>query len=296
MELPGPGPSADEEAALAAIARLVSDGGVGVISVALTRERVNYLFEAIRRAGLGVDWRLTRLMWAVCEGKGTVLDNYIFVRRGMPHLGTDSREDAQAHLRSAGYQRQQQDLGRQYPPPTTSATVTCCWRRRACRPRPRSSGCGWSSGEAGSGSNAPCRTGAGVTKCVPWRGSASCLTWSTRGGSGGWDRLPPIAAPPPGAVHRLLPPAPGAVMLAGPAEDRLRQRPPFVRPSTPRSPPRRPGRSNNTTSRQGKARRPPSSSTPTAAPPARLNQAGGVFCKSQVGGEGEGRDLAGGDR
>src|SRR5262249_13628015 len=51
----GPGPNEDEQAAMGALARLLSPGGVGVISVALTPERAGYLFEALRRAGLGVD-------------------------------------------------------------------------------------------------------------------------------------------------------------------------------------------------------------------------------------------------
>jgi SAM-dependent methyltransferase len=100
MQVPGPGPAADEQAAMKALARLLSPGGVAVISLTINPHRMGYLFEAIRRAGLGVDWRFTRLLWTTRKGVRPVLDSFIFVRRRMPHLGVDSQADAEAHLRS----------------------------------------------------------------------------------------------------------------------------------------------------------------------------------------------------
>lgn len=100
---PSPRPHADVQAAMTALARLVSPDGVGVIACAWSEWGLVHLFEAVRRAGLGVDWRFSRFR-QVGEGGGPVLvEDYIFVRRGIPHLGQDSREDARAHVLSMQY-------------------------------------------------------------------------------------------------------------------------------------------------------------------------------------------------
>jgi hypothetical protein len=103
MYVPGAGPNEDEQAAMGAVARFLAPNGVGVVDVTVTRERFPYVFEAIRRAGLGVDWRYTRCVGTRKGDAYGVDDVYIFVRRGMPHLGADSKMDALACAKSKDF-------------------------------------------------------------------------------------------------------------------------------------------------------------------------------------------------
>jgi hypothetical protein len=96
-----PRPRADVLEAMAALAGLLSADGVGVIECPWSGLGLVHLFEAIRRAGLGVDWRWTRCYRCPSLIRRGIGRNHVFVRRGMPHLGSDSREDATAYIASA---------------------------------------------------------------------------------------------------------------------------------------------------------------------------------------------------
>jgi tRNA1(Val) A37 N6-methylase TrmN6 len=93
-----PKPFTDLKTAIAALARLMSPEGIGVIAAVWSAWGLVHLFEACRCAGLGVDWRLSRYELELQDGKLVLGDGYIFVRKGMPHLGKDSYEDAQGFL------------------------------------------------------------------------------------------------------------------------------------------------------------------------------------------------------
>jgi hypothetical protein len=91
-----PCPKAVIQDALHAMASLLGVDGVGVISGAPTGWWNVHLFSAIRRAGLGVDWRLCKISWKTGGRQPQLFNQYIVVRRNMPHLGRHGREDAQA--------------------------------------------------------------------------------------------------------------------------------------------------------------------------------------------------------
>jgi len=92
---PGTAPTEEQQAAMTVLSRQLSPTGVGVISSAHCLLSV---FEAIRHAGLGVDWPLTIARGTARDGAYFIEENYIFVRRGMPHLARDSTEDQNAHM------------------------------------------------------------------------------------------------------------------------------------------------------------------------------------------------------
>jgi hypothetical protein len=65
---------------------------------------------AVRRTGLGVDWRLSRCRAAERDGRWGITEDYVWVRPGMPHLGRDSREDALGFINSYRFGDQPDDL------------------------------------------------------------------------------------------------------------------------------------------------------------------------------------------
>jgi SAM-dependent methyltransferase len=106
-----PQPGASVQAAMTGLAKLMSPQGLGVIGCKWSSWGLMSLFEAIRRAGMGVDWRLSRCKSEVRNGQKGIIETYIIVRRGMPHLGKNSREDALAFLRSSMFPDTPLDLG-----------------------------------------------------------------------------------------------------------------------------------------------------------------------------------------
>src|SRR5262249_50039883 len=105
-----PRPGADLEAAMTALARLVSPDGVGLIACAWSARGLLNLFEAIRHAGMGTDLRLSRCRMEQQDGRWGITDDGIFVRQGIPHLGKSSREDAQAFIQSYQFAGGPRDL------------------------------------------------------------------------------------------------------------------------------------------------------------------------------------------
>jgi SAM-dependent methyltransferase len=96
-------PSPDIQTAVTAISRLLAPDGVGVISCALSGWGLVTLFESVRRAGLGVDWRRNQCRLEAMEGVSDLKDAHIVVRRGMPRLATSSLEEARAFLNSTDF-------------------------------------------------------------------------------------------------------------------------------------------------------------------------------------------------
>jgi hypothetical protein len=88
--------------AMRAIARLLSEDGVGVICGNWDELGLICLFHCIRQAGLGTNWSAT--FWNGREKRmGSDDKHYIFVRRAMPHIGANAWEDARALLTCGEY-------------------------------------------------------------------------------------------------------------------------------------------------------------------------------------------------
>jgi hypothetical protein len=97
-------PLQDVADAMTALARLLSPAGVGVIRCTWSGWGLVHVFEAARRAGLGVDWRVSRCAKGKTADPRLIAEDRLFVRRGMPHLGKCSREDAQAFMGSLRFE------------------------------------------------------------------------------------------------------------------------------------------------------------------------------------------------
>jgi SAM-dependent methyltransferase len=85
--------------AMRAMARLLSDDGVGVICGNWDDVGLLCLFQSIRKAGLGTNWSTT--FWDSRQGGDQ--KHYIFVRRKIPHIGSSPWEDARAFLTCGEY-------------------------------------------------------------------------------------------------------------------------------------------------------------------------------------------------
>jgi hypothetical protein len=88
--------------AMRAMARLLSGDGVGVICGKWDDVGLLCLFHSIRKAGLGTNWSAT--LWNGQEKcSGGEEKHYIFVRKGIPHIGASPWEDARALLTCGEY-------------------------------------------------------------------------------------------------------------------------------------------------------------------------------------------------
>ncbi|QDU98800.1 Methyltransferase domain protein [Lignipirellula cremea] len=90
--------SQELENALGAMSRLLSPQGIGIVAATWSAWGLVNLFEACRHAGLGVDWQQSYFSTEERDGKLVPGDGLIVVRRGIPHLGKDSYEDAQGYV------------------------------------------------------------------------------------------------------------------------------------------------------------------------------------------------------
>lgn len=104
--------TADLLAAMTSIKRLLSRDGIGVIACSFSAWGLINLFEACRRAGLGVDWRLSHFDLQQRGEEWVAGDCYVYVRVGWPHLGTDSYEDAQGLVSSLHFPDGSKELRR----------------------------------------------------------------------------------------------------------------------------------------------------------------------------------------
>lgn len=109
---PPPRPAADFQAPVTAIANQLAPTGVAVIGCAWSGWGLVTLFEAIRRAGLGVDWSRIRCRIRDVAGRKEMVDMYVVVRPSAPRLARSGRDEARAFLNSAQYTDGPRVLGR----------------------------------------------------------------------------------------------------------------------------------------------------------------------------------------
>jgi hypothetical protein len=77
-----------------AISRLLADHGVGVVRGAWRERGAVNLFEALHRAGLGVDWNFSFTGGMIANNIYTTNKGYLFVGRHIPRIARDSWEEA----------------------------------------------------------------------------------------------------------------------------------------------------------------------------------------------------------
>lgn len=100
FENAGVSPGAQMRSAATAVARLLADDGIAVICGNWTPWGAATFFDALRQAGLGIDWTRTFLEGDVRDNMFQPRVGYAFVRRDRPNLTMNSWEDAQAFFAS----------------------------------------------------------------------------------------------------------------------------------------------------------------------------------------------------
>lgn len=96
-------PPPEVQAPITAVANLLAPTGVGVIGCAWSGWGLVTLFEAIRGAGLGVDWSQVRCRAVKVEGGLDLVDAIVIVRPGVPRLVGCSHDEARAFVNSARF-------------------------------------------------------------------------------------------------------------------------------------------------------------------------------------------------